>query len=102
MESLLWLVPRLANQSVSTGIPKTRFSLSLGLINRSYPASHLNFISSKQINNTIDPQLSAIKDSLASLKGATDLTERIPYLSPLAGALLQALTMQNVSVRLLS
>jgi len=58
---------------------------------------HLNFIPSKQINNTIDPQMSAIKDSLASLKGDTALTERIPYLSPLAGALLQALTMQNES-----
>ena len=96
-----WLVPRLANQSVSTGISRHNF-FSERLTNRSYPAPHSNFISSKQINNTIDPQMSAIKDSLASLKGATALTERIPYLSPLAGALLQALTMQDVSVRLLS
>jgi len=41
--------------------------------------------------------MSAIKDSLASLKQATALAERIPYISPLAGVLLQALTIQNES-----
>lgn len=99
MVSLLWLlVLRLANQSVSTGISQHWDFLSLGLTNKSYPAPHLKFISSEQINKAIDPQISAIKNSLVSLKEATALSERIPYLSPLAGALLQALTMQNVSV----
>ena len=81
--------------------PKLDF-FSLGLTNRSYPAPRPNFISSEQIDNKVDPPMSAIKDSLASLKEATSLSERIPSISPLAGVLLQTLTMRNVSVRLLS
>ena len=76
--------------------------LTLELTNRSYPAPHLDSISSGQIPNKIDPSMSAIKDSLASLKEATTLAERIPSISPLAGVVLQALTMRNVSFRLLS
>ena len=83
-------------------LPKTLFLFiySPGLTNRSYPAPRLNFIPSQPIDNKIDPQMSAIKNSLASLKEATALAERIPSISPLAGALLQVLTMRNVSIRL--
>ena len=87
---------------MSTSTPKYGFTLSLGLTNRFYPAPHLDFISSEQIPNKIDPSMSAIKDSLVSLKEATTLAERIPPIPPLAGVLLQALTMRNVSFRLLS
>jgi len=45
--------------------------------------------------------MGAIKDSLASLKDATVLAGRISYISPVAGHLLEALTVQNVCVRLL-
>ena len=84
-------------------LPKFHFlSLSPRLTNRSYLAPQPNSIPSEQIDNKFDPPMGAIKDSLASLKEATALAERIPYISPLAGVLLQALTMRNVSVRLLS
>jgi hypothetical protein len=45
--------------------------------------------------------MSAIETSLTVLKEASALAVKIPYISPVAGLLLQAITMRDVSVPLL-
>ena len=42
--------------------------------------------------------MSMIETSLATLKEASSFAESIPYISPVAGLLLQALTMREASV----
>jgi hypothetical protein len=46
--------------------------------------------------------MSAIETSLAALKEASALAGKIPFISPVAGLLLQALTMRDASVPLIS
>jgi len=46
--------------------------------------------------------MSAIEASLAALKEASALAHRIPFIAPVAGLLLQALTMRDASVPLLT
>jgi hypothetical protein len=46
--------------------------------------------------------MSAIQASLAALKEASALAAKIPFIAPVAGLLLQALTMRDVSDSLLS
>ena len=43
--------------------------------------------------------MGAIEASLAALSAASALAAKVPFISPVAGLLLQALTMRNVSVR---
>jgi hypothetical protein len=42
--------------------------------------------------------MGAIEASLAALSAASALAAKVPFISPVAGLLLQALTMRNVSV----
>jgi hypothetical protein len=53
--------------------------------------------SSEAIGSIGDMTMSAIETSLAVLKEASSLAEHIPYISPVAGLLLQALTMRGES-----
>lgn len=46
--------------------------------------------------------MGAIEASLAALSAASALAAKVPFISPVAGLLLQALTMRNVSVGLIS
>ena len=46
--------------------------------------------------------MSAIEASLAALKEASALASRIPFIAPVAGLLLQTLTMRDASVPLLT
>jgi hypothetical protein len=46
--------------------------------------------------------MSAIEASLAALKEASALASRTPFIAPVAGLLLQALTMRDASVPLLT
>jgi hypothetical protein len=46
--------------------------------------------------------MGAIETSLAALKEASALAGKIPFIAPIAGLLLQALTMRDASVPLLS
>jgi hypothetical protein len=45
--------------------------------------------------------MNAIEATLAALKDASALAAKIPFIAPVAGLLLQALTMRGVSVSLL-
>jgi hypothetical protein len=49
-----------------------------------------------------DTAMSAIETSLAALKEASALAAKIPFIGPVAGLLLQALTIRGVSLSLLS
>jgi hypothetical protein len=53
--------------------------------------------SSEAIRGSGDMAMSAIETSLAVLKEASSLAQHIPYISPVAGLLLQALTMRGES-----
>jgi hypothetical protein len=59
----------------------------------------LNPVSSGPIGGTTDTAMSTIRTALAALKEGSALAARIPYISPIAGLLLQALAMQDVCVR---
>jgi hypothetical protein len=72
------------------------------LIDRSYLATHLNPASSGQNGGRGDAAMSAIEASLAALKEASALAKKIPFIGPVAGLLLQALTMRDASLPLLS
>ena len=58
--------------------------------------------SSEPIGGTGDTAMSAIETSLAALKEASALAGKIPFIAPVAGLLLQALTMRDASVPLIS
>ena len=77
-------------------------SLLIQLIDRSYLATHLNPASSGAIGGPGDTAMGAIEASLAALKEASALAKKIPFIAPVAGLLLQALTMRDASVPLLS
>ena len=49
-----------------------------------------------------DVAMSAIQTSLAALKEGSALAAKLPYIAPIAGLLLQALTMRDVCVTHLS
>ena len=76
-------------------------SFSLKIIARPYPATRLIPASSDPIGGTADTAMGAIEASLAALKEASALARRIPFIAPVAGLLLQALTMRDASVPLL-
>ncbi len=80
----------------------TLSSFSLKIIARPYPATRLIPVSSDPIGGTADTAMSAIEASLAALKEASALAHRIPFIAPVAGLLLQALTMRDASVPLLT
>jgi hypothetical protein len=61
-------------------------------------AAHLDSTSSQPIEGTGDSAMSAIETSLAALSVASALATKLPFISPVAGLLLQALTMRGVSV----
>jgi hypothetical protein len=63
------------------------------------PRNSSNPVSSEQIGGTSDTAMSATRTALAALKEGSALVARIPYISPIAGLLLQALAMQDVRVR---
>lgn len=65
-------------------------------------ATQPNPASSGQIGGRGDTAMSAIELSLAALKEASALAGRIPFIAPVAGLLLQAITMRDASVPLLS
>jgi hypothetical protein len=65
------------------------------LINWPNPASPA---SSEPIGGIGDTAMSGIEVSLSALKEASTLTAKIPYISFVAGLLLQALTMRDASV----
>jgi hypothetical protein len=66
---------------------------------RPYSATHLIPASSDLIGGTADTAMSAIEASLAALKEASALASRIPFIAPVAGLLLQTLTMRDASVQ---
>ncbi|KAI0246689.1 hypothetical protein BJV78DRAFT_1157680 [Lactifluus subvellereus] len=55
----------------------------------------LNPVSSEQIGGRGDVAMNAIQTSLAALKDGSALVAKVPYLSPIAGLLLQTLTMRD-------
>ena len=59
-----------------------------------------DLVSSEPIGGTDGTSINTIKTSLAALKEGSALASRIPYISPIAGLLLQALAIRDVSVRL--
>jgi hypothetical protein len=85
--------------SVSAGISRIRYR---SLINLDFPCPFLNPVSSEQTPEQFDRSVSAIKDTLTYLMDATVLTDKISYLPEVANRLLQALTIQDVSIRLFS
>jgi len=92
------LVRRTSNQSVSYW----NSFYFLWLIDGPYTAIRPDPASSEPIGGAGDISMSAIETSLAVLKEASALAATIPYISPVAGLLLQALTMRDASVRPLS
>lgn len=46
--------------------------------------------------------MGTVETTLAALKEASALAGKIPYIAPVAGLLLQVLTMRDASVRILS
>jgi hypothetical protein len=62
-----------------------------------FPATRPDHASSETISDTGDVAMSAIETSLAALKEASAFAGKIPYISPVAGLLLQALTMRDAS-----
>jgi hypothetical protein len=72
------------------------------LIDHSYLATHLNPALSAPIGGKGDTAMSAIEASLAALKEASALAKKVPFIAPVAGLLLQALTMRDVRASLSS
>ena len=79
----------------------TRRFLSNSLIGP-YSATRLDPVSSEQIDGVLDIGVSAVETSLAAMKEANALIEKIPWYSPVAGLILQALAMREASLRILS
>ncbi|KAI0289562.1 hypothetical protein BC826DRAFT_601651 [Russula brevipes] len=57
--------------------------------------THLNPVSSGPIGGGVDATISAIETSLAALKETSSLMAKVPWISPVAGLILQALTMRE-------
>jgi hypothetical protein len=74
---------------------------SVQLVDWSYLATRPDPAPSGQIGGRMDTAMGAIEVSLAALKDASALTAKIPFISPVAGLLLQALTMRDASILLL-
>ena len=68
-------------------------SLSLSLL-----AENPSPVSSGQTGGRSDVAMNAIQTSLATLKDGSALVANVPYISPIAGLLLQILTMRDVSI----
>jgi hypothetical protein len=66
-------------------------SLFLRLINLPYKAGTLHPASSEPIGGVGAVTMSSIETSLAVLKEASSLVGKIPYISPVAGLLLQVI-----------
>jgi hypothetical protein len=72
-------------------------TFSFQLIDGAFSATRPDPASSETIGSTGDIAMSAIELSLAALKEASSFAGKIPYISPVAGLLLQALTMRDAS-----
>jgi len=72
-------------------------TFSFQLIDGVFSATRPDPASSETIGGTGDVAMSAIETSLAALKEASAFAGKIPYISPVAGLLLQALTMRDAS-----
>ncbi|KAI0289598.1 hypothetical protein BC826DRAFT_1177260 [Russula brevipes] len=59
------------------------------------PATEVNRTSSEPIGGVIDTSISAVETSLAALKEASVLIKHVPWISPVAGLLLQVLNIRN-------
>jgi hypothetical protein len=67
-------------------------------MNAPYPAPDPpNPASSEPIGGSTDIVLSAIDPTLSALKELSSLAGKIPYISPVAGIILQALKMKDVN-----
>ena len=64
----------------------------------SLPAENLNPVSLRQTDGRSDVAMNAIQTSLAALKDGSALVANVPYISPIAGLLLQTLKMRDVSI----
>ena len=62
-----------------------------------FPATHSDHAPSETASGTGDAVMNAIETSLAVLKEGSAFAAKIPYISPVAGLLLLALTMRDVS-----
>jgi len=91
--------PTSVNQIVSVCLSYSVFFVQF--IYRTHLAAQLNPASSGQIGGRGDTAMSAIEMSLTALKEASALAERIPFIAPVAGLLIQAITMRDASVPLL-
>jgi hypothetical protein len=58
------------------------------------------YVQSAPIEQLSDAAMNILTTSLAALKEASAFAVRIPYLSPIAGLILQALAMRDVSILL--
>jgi hypothetical protein len=58
--------------------------------------------SARQIGAHDDVAMSAIQTSLTALQEGSALAANLPYIAPIAGVLLQVLTMRDVRVTLIS
>ena len=64
----------------------------------SLPAENPNPVSLGQTGGCGDVAMNAIQTSLAILKDGSTLGANVPYISPIAGLLLQTLKMRDVSI----
>lgn len=88
---------------MSDSIIPTRCFLSSSLASDSpHSATHPDHTSSKPIGGVGDITMGTVETTLAALKEASALAGKIPYIAPVAGLLLQVLTMRDASVRILS
>ncbi|KAI0297819.1 hypothetical protein B0F90DRAFT_1669281 [Multifurca ochricompacta] len=83
-------------ESKSSSFKKAMYMIFSGSSPRQQLSSgHLNAVSSGTIEEYSTMTNSAIQTSLAALKEGSALASRIPYIAPIAGILLQVLTMRD-------
>jgi hypothetical protein len=87
------------HQSIGEDLDFSRLMVLQHLIHWPNPASPASSEPNRGIG---DATISGIEVSLSALKEASALTAKIPYISFVAGLLLQALTMRDASIRPLS
>jgi hypothetical protein len=71
-------------------------SSRLNIFSTSASSNSLNPVSSEPIGGASDIAMGTTITALAALKEGSALAARIPYIAPIAGLLLQAITMQDV------
>jgi len=78
--------------------PRKRISTSRLVMSDNQPPAHAaatTFTSARQIGTRNDVATSAVQTSLAALQEGSALAAKLPYISPIAGLLLQVLTMRD-------